>query len=160
MRIVDFLRPDAVISDLAGRTGDAVLMELCQPLGERTDPARLVAALLEREKLGSTAVGDGVAIPHARIAGLTGLTATLGRSKAGVEFGAMDGRPVHLFFALFTPSDDVGIRVVGVQIGGAHVKALARISLVLKDPILRGELLHAQCAAEIHRLIARSDGDR
>jgi len=159
VKLVELLHPEAVIPDLAGQTTDAVLAELCRPLARdsRLDGRYLFEALAEREKRGSTGMGEGVAIPHARIGGLATMTASFGRSRVGIDFGSFDGKPVHFFFALFTPQDKVGIRMVGVQICGIHVKALARISLVLKEPTFRGALLQARDAGQIHRLIAERD---
>ena len=86
LRITDFLRPDAVIADLSGRTARAVLAELCQPHAGLVDPPAALEGLLEREKLGSTGFVGGLAIPHARIPGVARIVASFGRSKAGVEF--------------------------------------------------------------------------
>ena len=99
MKLTDFLKADAVLPDLAGRSAPEVLAELCRPVAAQhgLDAARLLQTLLDRERLGSTSVGEGVAIPHGRLAGLPALTATLGRAPAGVEFRAVDGKPVRLF---------------------------------------------------------------
>ena len=149
MKIVEFLRPDAVIASLSGRTSQSVLAELCGPLaaGQRADAQKLLDTLLEREKLGSTGIGEGVAIPHGKVAGLPGLMASFGRSVAGVDFRAIDGRPTHLFFTLFAPENSAG----------AHLKALARISRIFKNPGFRDAILKAADAAEIFRLIEAED---
>jgi PTS system nitrogen regulatory IIA component len=111
------------------------------------DAARLSDVLLEREKLGSTGVGDGIAIPHGKLAGLQGLLAAFGRSRAGIDFQAIDGKPTHLFFVLFAPENSAGI----------HLKALARISRLFKTPSFRAAVVEASDAAAIHRLIADED---
>jgi nitrogen PTS system EIIA component len=149
MKIVEFLRPEAVIANLAGQSGQAVLSELCRPLAaaHNVDAQRLVDTLLDREKLGSTGIGEGVAIPHGKVPGLPGLLASFGRSVPGVEFRAIDGRPTHLFFALFAPENSAG----------AHLKALARISRIFKNPAFRETLLKAGSADEIYRLIEAED---
>ena len=149
MKIVEFLRPEAVIANLAGQNGPAVLAELCRPLASvpRADPQRLVETLLDREKLGSTGIGEGVAIPHGKVPGLPGLLASFGRSVPGIDFRAIDGRPTHLFFALFAPENSAG----------AHLKALARISRIFKNPAFRETLLKASSADEIYRLIEAED---
>ena len=149
MKIVEFLRPDCVIDNLTGRTGQAVLSELCRPLAlnQKVDGQNLVETLLEREKLGSTGIGEGVAIPHGKVAGLPALLASFGRSPAGVDFRAIDGRPTNLFFALFAPENSAG----------AHLKALARISRIFKNPAFRDAILKASDAAEIYRLIEAED---
>jgi len=150
MKIVEFLRPDAVIESLSGQTAHAVLVELCRPIASanRLDAQKLVETLLEREKLGSTGIGDGVAIPHGKVAGLPGLLASFGRSRDGVDFKAIDGKPTFLFFTLFAPEN----------CAGAHLKALARISRLFKNPAFRESILLAADAAGIYRLIEQEDG--
>jgi len=150
MKIADFLSPDAVLADLVGERKRDVLGELCGPMAARfpgIGAERLLAVLEERERLGSTGIGDGVAIPHGKLAGLPGLVATFGRSVRGVDFDALDGRPTHLFFALFAPESSAGI----------HLKALARISRLLKSAELRSRILAARDAAEIFALLTAED---
>ncbi|HEX9401824.1 MAG TPA: PTS sugar transporter subunit IIA [Anaeromyxobacter sp.] len=149
MKIVEFLRFDAVIANLSGPTGQAVLTELCRPLAatHQVDAQKLVDTLLDREKLGSTGIGEGVAIPHGKVSGLPGLMASFGRSVQGIDFRAIDGRPTHLFFALFAPENSAG----------AHLKALARISRIFKNPGFREAILKARDADEIYRLIEAED---
>jgi len=149
MKIVEFLRPDAVIASLSGQTGQAVLAELAQPLAAstRVEGQRLLEVLLDREKLGSTGIGEGVAIPHGKVAGLPGLMASFGRSPGGIDFRAIDGRPTYLFFALFAPENSAG----------AHLKALARISRIFKTPAFREAIMKAGSAEDIYRLIEAED---
>jgi PTS system nitrogen regulatory IIA component len=149
MKIVEFLRADAVIANLSGPTGPAVLAELCRPIAasQRVDAQRLVDTLLDREKLGSTGIGEGVAIPHGKVPGLPALVASFGRSSAGVDFRAIDGRPTHLFFTLFAPENSAG----------AHLKALARISRIFKNASFRDAILKAASADEVYRLIEAED---
>ena len=149
MKIVEFMQADAVVADLAGQTAEAVLGELCRPLaaGQRADGQKLVQVLLEREKLGSTGIGEGVAIPHGKVAGLPGLLASFGRSRAGIDFKAIDGKRTHLFLALFAPENSAG----------AHLKALARISRIFKNPAFREAILAAPDAEAIYRLISQED---
>jgi len=149
MKIVEFLRPDAVLASLSGQTGQAVLAELCRPLAvsQRVDAQKLLETLLDREKLGSTGIGEGVAIPHGKVPGLPGLMASFGRSVAGIDFRAIDGRPTHLFFALFAPENSAG----------AHLKALARISRIFKNVAFREAIMRAQTGEEIYRLIEAED---
>lgn len=150
MKIVEFLRPDAIVASLSGPTGPAVLAELCRPLAaaQKVDAAKLLDTLLEREKLGSTGIGEGVAIPHGKVPNLPGLMASFGRSVPGVDYRAIDGKPTHLFFALFAPENSAG----------AHLKALARISRIFKTPAFREAILKAPSAEEIYRLIEVEDG--
>ncbi len=150
MKIVEFLRPDAVIATLGGTTAQAALAELCRPLGAsyKLEPQRLLETLLDREKLGSTGIGEGVAIPHGKVAGLPALIASFGRSQQGIDFRAIDGKPTHLFFALVAPENSAG----------AHLKALARISRIFKNPSFREAIMKAAGADEIFRLIEAEDG--
>jgi PTS system nitrogen regulatory IIA component len=149
MKIVEFLMPDAVVANVSSPTGPAALAELCRPLAvaHKVEAPRLLETLLEREKLGSTGIGDGVAIPHGKIPGLPGLVASFGRAPAGVDFHAIDGKPTYLFFALFAPENSAG----------AHLKALARISRIFKSPAFRESILKAEDAAQIYRLIELED---
>ena len=150
MKIQDFLQPQAVLADLTGHTAAEVLAELCRPVAQAhgLDAGKLVQVLLDREKLGSTGVGDGVAIPHGKLAGLPALVATFGRSRGGVEFRAADGKPAKLFFTLFAPENSAG----------AHLKALSRVSRIFRIPAFREAILAAPSAEEIHRLILAEDG--
>jgi PTS system nitrogen regulatory IIA component len=149
MKIVEFLRPEAVIANLGGASAPAALAELCRPLAVATkvDAQRLVDTLLEREKLGSTGIGEGVAIPHGKLPGLPALIASFGRAPQGIDFRAIDGKPTFLFFTLIAPENSAG----------AHLKALARISRIFKNPSFREAILKASDADEIFRLIEGED---
>jgi PTS system nitrogen regulatory IIA component len=149
MKIVEFLQASAVVDDLAGTGAQAVLAQLAKPLAlaHKVNPQRLLETLLEREKLGSTGIGDGVAIPHGKVPGLPALMASFGRSRAGVDFRAIDGKPTYLFFTLFAPENSAG----------AHLKALARISRIFKNAAFRESIMKAADAAEIFRLIEAED---
>jgi PTS system nitrogen regulatory IIA component len=150
MKIAEFLHPGAVIADLTADSKPQVIRELCESLA-RVHPSvssdRLVEVLLEREKLGSTGIGEGVAIPHGKVPGLPALMASFGRSPQGVDFRAIDGRPTHLFFTLFAPENSAG----------AHLKALARISRIFKNAAFRDAIMKAKTAEEIYRLIETED---
>ncbi len=150
MRISEFLSPEAVIADLRAKDKQEVLRELSAALA-RAHPSlkeeRLVEVLREREKLGSTGIGEGVAIPHGKLAGMTQLLAAFGVSRGGVDFEAIDGRPTHLFFALVAPENSAGV----------HLKALARISRLFKNARFRASILEASTVAAIHELIVQED---
>jgi len=150
VKIVDFLRPEAVNASLAGRTSAEVLAELSRPVAAAAglDAGRLLQTLLDREKLGSTGVGEGVAIPHGKVPGLPGIVAAFGRAPEGVDFRAIDGRPARLFFVLFAPESSAG----------AHLKALARVSRIFRSSAFRETILAAPDAAAIYRLIEAEDG--
>ena len=150
MKITEFLHSDAVIGPLKAQDKPGVLAELCAALARRAPglPAeRLTAVLLERERLSSTGIGDGVAIPHGKLAGLSGLVAAFGVSRAGINFDAIDGKPTHLFFALLAPENSAGV----------HLKALARISRLFKNPAFRKAILDAPDAKAVYDLIAAED---
>src|SRR5207248_9293568 len=146
MKIAEFLREDLILPDLQATDKPGVLRELCIPLGRVSglDPGRLTEVLLEREKLGSTGVGEGVAIPHGKLPGVPNLLAAFGRSKRGVDFAAIDGKPTYLFFILFAPENSAGI----------HRKPLARISRSSQSPPFRQSISSAQSASEIAALIS------
>jgi PTS system nitrogen regulatory IIA component len=107
----------------------------------------MIEVLLEREKLGSTGIGDGIAIPHGKLKGLDSLVISFGRSREGIDFDSIDGRPAHIFFLLMAPESSTG----------QHLKALAKISRMLKDPEFRNDLLSAKNAEELYRKIADKD---
>ena len=150
MKITEFLLPESVIGALAARDKPGVLGELCRSLAARVGnvPAeKLTEVLLDREKLSSTGIGEGVAIPHGKLAGLKELVAAFGVSKAGIDFDAIDGKPTQLFFALLAPENSAGI----------HLKALARISRLFKNPAFRRAIVDARDAKAIYDLIASED---
>ena len=113
------------------------------------DPEAMLHVLLEREKLGSTGIGDGIAIPHGKLAGLDEMVVAFGRSREGIDFEAMDGKPVHLFFLLMAPENSAG----------QHLKALAKISRMLKDAGFRKNLLEAKTHDDLVRIIAEKDDE-
>jgi PTS system nitrogen regulatory IIA component len=150
MKIEDILSEDLVLPDLAARSKPDVLVELADAVTRRhgeLDKARLVAALEDRERLNSTALGDGVAIPHGKLPGIRRVFAAFARSRAGVDFQSIDGKPTQLFFLLVAPEDSAG----------AHLKALARISRLLKDATFREKLVGAPDAAALWTIIRDED---
>jgi nitrogen PTS system EIIA component len=150
MKIAEFLREDLTLSDLASGDKAGALAELCGALARANptlDANKLCETLLEREKLGSTGIGEGVAIPHGKLPGVPGLLAAFGRSVKGVDFQSIDGKPTHLIFVLFAPENSAGI----------HLKALARISRLFRNPAFRKSILEAQGAKGIYQLIADED---
>ena len=150
MKISDILVREGSILDLVATGKDDLLAELAGALAA-AEPAlerdALLTVLREREALQSTGIGEGVAIPHGKIAGLTRLVATFARSTAGVDFESIDGQPTQLFFLLVVPE----------QSGGQHLKALARISRFFRDASFREKLLAAQGLDEIFRAIEEED---
>lgn len=150
MRITEFLKLEAVVSHLAARTKADVLSELAASVSKVT-PAislqRIHEVLAEREKIGSTGMEKGVAIPHGRLSELASLVACFGVSKQGVDFDARDGRPSHFFFALVAPENSAGV----------HLKALSKVSRLFRSDALREAILAANTPAEIYALIAQED---
>src|ERR1700674_1206152 len=150
MKITDILSADMIIADLKGTTKPDILSELAKTLTSKYKEISLrdlVAVLEERERLGSTAIGDGIAIPHGKLKGVKGILGIFGRHRAGVDFDSLDGKPTHLFFLLVPPEDSSSL----------HLKALARVSRLLKDQPFREHLLAAPAAAELYRLIKEED---
>jgi PTS system nitrogen regulatory IIA component len=151
MKILDILTSEALVEPaLRGTDKTAVLRELASHLAAQIpgiNADALVEVLWERERLGSTAIGDGIAIPHGKLAGLQGVIGAFGRHPTGVDFDSLDGTPTHLFFLLVAPEDSVG----------QHLKALARVSRLLKDRAFRERLLAAPDRAALYALIREED---
>lgn len=150
MRITEFLRLEAVIPQLAARTKAEVLTELSTGLAKVTQVVsmeRIHDVLSEREKVGSTGMEKGVAIPHGRLTELPSLVACFGVSKAGVDFEARDNRPSHFFFALVAPENSAGV----------HLKALSKVSRLFRSDSMREAILAARTSDEIYALITQED---
>src|SRR5512140_1836203 len=133
--IKDLLQGDLVLEEIRATDKRGVIREfaaLLKRAGKVADEEELVRVLVEREALGSTGIGDGVAIPHGKLDAIREMTVAFGRSSEGVDFQSMDRKPAHLFFLLVTPADR----------SGEHLKTLARISRILKNPVLRDNLKH------------------
>ena len=150
MKIAEMLRKEFIIEALTSTTKKDTLGELSQAIFQNNllyKPQEVVNVLLEREKLGSTGIGDGIAIPHGKLAMLDEMVVSFGRSREGIDFNAMDGKPVHLFFLLLAPENSAGL----------HLKALAKLSRMLKDVDFRTELMQAGSGEEIYRVIGDKD---
>jgi nitrogen PTS system EIIA component len=150
LKITDILTADMIVPALRGRTKGDVIDELASVVAAghpEIDRTRLVQALEDRERLNSTALGEGVAIPHGKLPGLQRVIAAFGRSLGGVDFQSLDQKPTHLFFLLVAPEDSAG----------AHLKALARISRLLKDEAFRRRLIEAGTANELYAIIREED---
>jgi PTS system nitrogen regulatory IIA component len=150
MKFSSLLRPEAV-KVMAHCTSKK---RLFQDLGEIAagaygiDAAAAVEALLERENLGPTGVGHGVALPHARITGLEGVTGVFLRLEKPLDFDAVDRQPVDLVFALFAPQDS------GVE----HLKALALVSRTLRDPGICAKLRANSEAKTLYAVLTEAQG--
>ncbi|MGB5993838.1 MAG: PTS sugar transporter subunit IIA [Candidatus Deferrimicrobiaceae bacterium] len=150
MRIQDIVSPEAIVDDLRADSKEGVLRELSEVIAKivpKLSADSLTAILMERESLGSTGIGDGVAIPHGKVGGIEHLVAAFGRSRNGVLFDSLDGKPAHLFFLIVAPEYSAGM----------HLKALARISRLLKDERFRRSLLDAEDADELRRILREED---
>jgi PTS system nitrogen regulatory IIA component len=149
MKISDILNRDAILPDLCSETKADVIQELAGAIAPlaHTDPASIGQVLLERESLGSTGIGGGIAIPHGKLPSVKEVCVGFGRSSKGVEYDALDNLPVHIFFLLLTPEDSTG----------GHLKVLAQISKLLKMDMFKDRLKTAQSAREIFDIIAEQD---
>jgi PTS system nitrogen regulatory IIA component len=146
----DLLQENLIIEEIKAVDKRGVLLEfarLLKTMNRVDDEKELLRALLERESLGSTGIGDGVAIPHGKLPLGSEMIVAFGRSSKGIDFQSMDSKPVFLVFLLVTPEDKPG----------DHLKALARISRILKNPVLRESLRTAPHRQELQRLIYQED---
>jgi PTS system nitrogen regulatory IIA component len=151
MKIIDALHREAVLTDLKARDKKGVIEELCEPVAAIAGVAveDLVRVLLERERLGSTGIGDGIGIPHGKMKNIRQLVLGFGLSRQGVDFESMDGRPTRIFFVLVTPESSTGL----------HLRLLARVSKILKNDILKERLMNASDPEEVIAVIQEEDED-
>ncbi len=150
MRIADLLTEDRIAVRLRGRSKEDVLREMADQIASGSPALErnaLYGALLDRESTASTGIGEGVAIPHTKIAGAETLMIAVGVSREGVEFGSIDGQPAHIFVVLVAPE----------HCAGDHLKALARVSRLCRDSAFRGKLLVVETPHVAFELIATED---
>jgi PTS system nitrogen regulatory IIA component len=152
MKISDFLCPDAVTADLKAKNKEEVIDELVTLLVasgaiEKKHKSKIIEVIMAREALGSTAIGQGIAIPHGKSDCVSKLVSGLGVSKKGIDFDSLDGEPAHIFFILIAPQDSAG----------PHLKALARVSRLLKDKYFRESLKSAKDSRDIAELVSQED---
>lgn len=150
MKVIDLLDPSNIVADMSATSKQEALEELAATLvpgSEGLDLEMVVEVLMERERLGSTGIGDNVAIPHGKLADLSELKLAFGRSLKGVDFESMDGKLSHLFFLLLAPINSAGL----------HLKALAKISRMLMNGPLRENLMQAPESQDIYQLLADKD---
>jgi PTS system nitrogen regulatory IIA component len=150
MKLSEILDENHIIPDLKARDKKRVIEELAGVIVHSIpslDKDSLVKVLLERERLGSTGIGDGVAIPHGKIQGISNPVISFGRSLGGLDFESMDGQPVFLFFLLVAPESSAS----------AHLKALARIAKILKNGSFRKILMEVSGKKEIYETILQND---
>ncbi|WP_419787971.1 PTS sugar transporter subunit IIA [Pseudodesulfovibrio sp.] len=136
MQLGEFLEKDLILPELTSASKAQVLEELIAPLGTKypeMDTDLAVRVLLDRERLGTTGIGDGIAIPHGKLEDLEKVIVVVGRSRDGVDFEALDHEPCHIFFLVLAPE----------QVAGMHLRILAQISRLLKDESFRRQFLDA-----------------
>lgn len=146
MNLAEILTPSRVAVDVVSSSKKSALEQLargaCHDVAELT-PAQAFDSLVERERLGSTALGQGIAIPHGRIAHLKSMVGAFMRVNNGVEFDSIDGEPVDLFFALFVPADTNEL----------HLEALSHLAALFSDLDLVAQLRKEPTAVKIHQIL-------
>lgn len=158
MKLLDFLLTEATIDDLAAREKAEGVKEMVAKLVEvealeKKQLKPVTEAVMARESLGSTGIGKGVAVPHAKHRAVTKVTGLVALSRSGVEFAAIDGELVHLLFLVVSPPDKPA----------EHLQALERIAVLLRDENLSKFLKRARNREEVAELLAEADqkfGDR
>lgn len=147
---MDFIVKDAIVVNLQGTEKKDVLEEMVEALVKSkkiSSQEKVVKILLDREELGSTGIGQGIAIPHGKTNEVDNVVIAFGSSKQGIEFESLDGELVYLVFLLLAPVESTGI----------HLKALAKISRILKDKHFRQSLRDAKDVAEVTKIIKEED---
>ena len=149
MKISQLLHKSAIIADLTASDKKGVVDELATGISTTTTASAkdIATVLMEREQLGSTGIGGGVAIPHGKLDTVKSIQVGLGLSRKGVNYDSLDNKPVHIFFLLLTPSNSAG----------EHLKVLARISQLLKIDQFKKGLLAAETADMIYDVIMEQD---
>lgn len=148
--IAELLSEEVIAADLDVNTKDGVfkrLVDLLAEAGNIDDPGGALEAVEKREDILSTGIGNGVAIPHAKTDAVDSLVVAFARMEAGIDFKSLDGKPVKIIFLLLSPQEEAGL----------HVRALARISRMLKNTRFRSRLLEADSAGEILEIIQKQE---
>jgi len=150
MKIVDYLKEDCIITNLKSRDKEGALRELIKLLeknGYFKNGEKILETVMEREKLGSTGIGQGIAIPHAKTDQINDIVCALGISQNGVDFDSLDGEPVYIIFLVLAPTKSIG----------QHLKTLAKIARLLKDKVFRNSLRNAKTPAEALKIIKEDE---
>jgi len=151
MRIADILAEDRVLADLRAEDRDDALAQIVDVLVRSTaihlDGERVLSLLIQRERAGSTGIGNAIAIPHTKVPGISQPIACFARSPEGVDFSSLDDRPAHLILALFAPEGRASL----------HLKALARASRLFQDAAFRSKLMDAPGRPELWAAILDQD---
>jgi PTS system nitrogen regulatory IIA component len=146
INLADLVTKDRVLLDLRSGSKRQLLQALADAAAQATgvESVTILEALVQREKLGTTGLGEGIAIPHAKIPALAELTGFFARLGKPVDFDALDGHPVDLVFLLLAPE----------AAGADHLKALARVARILRDQDLRRQIREAATATEVSSLLS------
>ena len=150
MNLGKILTKDGITADMIAKTKKEALAELVNKLlsiHPELDREELIKTLEERERMGSTGIGNGVAIPHGKLRTLERIVGVFGRSRKGVDFESLDGKPVHLFFLYLGPEDTPG----------DHLKALAKTARLVKKEQFRKQIIKANNEQEIFEMISIND---
>lgn len=150
MKMSEIIEEENIIPDLKAKDKNGVLEELAEVISNREPSVNkrdLVRVLVERERLGSTGIGDGVAIPHGKLNGIKHPLISFGRSNKGLDFDSMDGQTAYLFFLLVAPENSSSV----------HLQVLAKIAKILKNGTFRKKLMEARTREEIYLTIIQTD---
>ncbi len=150
MKLPEIIEENNIIPELKAKDKKGVLEELAEVISSHEpaiDKGALVKVLVERERLGSTGIGDGVAIPHGKMNGVSRPIISFGRSRQGLDFDSMDGQPAHLFFLLIAPEDSSSV----------HLQVLAKIAKILKNRDFRKKLMEPGTKKELYQTIVQTD---
>jgi nitrogen PTS system EIIA component len=150
MKLSEIITIENIIPELRAKDKKGVLGELADVITSQhpeIDKRMLIKVLVEREHLGSTGIGDGVAIPHGKLNTVEHPIVSFGRSRRGLDFDSMDGQPAYLFFLLLAPESSSGI----------HLQVLTRIAKMLKKSVFRKELMRAETREDLYQAILQSD---
>jgi len=150
MRLAETMNKNNIIPSLKARDKRGVLEELAEIVSVHDpsiDKGALVKVLVERERLGTTGIGDGVAIPHGKLSVIKRPIISFGRSIDGLDFDSMDGQPAHLCFLLVVPENSSGV----------HLQVLAKIAKILKSSAFRKKLIEADTREDLYQTIIEAD---
>ncbi|MFA5480188.1 MAG: PTS sugar transporter subunit IIA [Candidatus Muiribacteriota bacterium] len=142
MDLSDVINEEIVLMDLKGSNKEEIIKELVKLLektGKISSPDKFVKAVLDREKLGSTGIGKGIAIPHGKVEGATGVLVALGISKKGVDFDALDDKPVHSVFLIAASPEN----------SSKYLQTLAKLSRMVRSADFRETLINAETSTDV-----------
>jgi len=150
LKIAEILQEQCGVADIRGKTKREIITELVEALAKARlvkDVEPVVNVVMDREKLGSTGIGNGVAVPHGKLKNINNIMCAFGRSQNGVDFDAVDRAPVHIFFLVLAPEDSASL----------HLKVLSRITKILRDQSLRKKIIKLTKVRELYTSILEED---